>query len=83
MALLSWLFEKFRDWFDGTAYVWRDDDVLTRVSIYWLSTAGPAASLRIYYEDTHGGSERTIKAGEANWFGGVELGLSYFPEGSL
>ncbi|PPR05383.1 hypothetical protein CVT24_007997 [Panaeolus cyanescens] len=45
---LAWIYEKLVNWTDG--YPWEDDEVLTWVSIYWFSKAGPAASVRIYYE---------------------------------
>lgn len=48
VGLLAWLLEKLHDWTDS--YPWTDDEILTWVSIYYFSTAGPAASLRIYYE---------------------------------
>lgn len=51
VALLAWIYEKLHDWTD--AYPWTDDEILTWVSIYYFSTAGPAASLRIYYEALH------------------------------
>ena len=53
VALLSWIYEKLHDWTDS--YPWTDDEILTWVSIYWFSTAGPAASCRIYYEIGHDG----------------------------
>lgn len=46
--------------------------VLTWVSLYWFSTAGPAASLRIYYEFTH---EKGTPARPT-----IPLGVSYFPK---
>lgn len=75
VGLLAWIYEKLHDWTD--AYPWTDDEILTWVSIYWFSTAGPAASLRIYYEaqaDTVMGRLRTHK-----YIPLVKLGLSYFP----
>ncbi|KAI0035564.1 alpha/beta-hydrolase [Vararia minispora EC-137] len=47
-GLLAWIYEKLVGWTDN--YPWTDDEVLTWISIYWFSRAGPAASLRIYYE---------------------------------
>ncbi|KAH9920474.1 Alpha/Beta hydrolase protein [Fomitopsis serialis] len=47
-GLLAWIYEKLVLWSDG--YPWDDDEVLTWISIYWFSRAGPAASARIYYE---------------------------------
>lgn len=48
VALLAWIYEKLHDWRDG--YPWTDEEVLTWVSIYYFSRAGPMASGRIYYE---------------------------------
>lgn len=48
VALLAWLLEKLHDWSD--AYPWTPDEILTWVSIYAFSTAGPAASVQIYHE---------------------------------
>ncbi|KAF9041668.1 Alpha/Beta hydrolase protein [Panaeolus papilionaceus] len=48
VGLLAWIYEKLVEWSDG--YKWEDDEVLTWISIYLFSTAGPAASSRIYYE---------------------------------
>ncbi|KAJ7159998.1 Alpha/Beta hydrolase protein [Mycena crocata] len=47
-GLLAWIYEKLVNWSDD--YPWSDDEVLTWVSIYWFSRAGPTASLRIYFE---------------------------------
>lgn len=49
--------------------------VLTWISIYWFSRAGPAASIRIYYEFfQHGGVENFYLP-----LNNVPLGLSSFP----
>ncbi|KAJ7644603.1 Alpha/Beta hydrolase protein [Roridomyces roridus] len=48
VGLLAWIYEKLVNWTDG--YPWEDDEVLTWISIFLFSRAGPAASLRIYYE---------------------------------
>lgn len=74
-GLLAWIYEKLHDWTDS--YPWTNDEILTWVSIYWFSTAGPAANLRIYYEvaqDTtlvHNRSRQYIPR--------VKLGLAHFP----
>ncbi|KAG7089120.1 hypothetical protein E1B28_010828 [Marasmius oreades] len=73
VGLLAWIYEKLVTWTD--AYKWEDDEVLTWISIYWFSRAGPAASLRIYYEAVQSGA-----------FSGalpemkVPYGVSYFPK---
>jgi len=48
VGLLAWIYEKLHDWTDN--YPWTDDEILTWISLFWFSSAGPAASLRIYYE---------------------------------
>ncbi|KAF7324471.1 EHN domain-containing protein [Mycena kentingensis (nom. inval.)] len=53
VGLLAWIYEKLVAWTDG--YEWDDDEVLTWISVYWFSRAGPAASLRIYYENSNEG----------------------------
>ncbi|KAF2691190.1 alpha/beta-hydrolase [Lentithecium fluviatile CBS 122367] len=78
VALLAWIYEKLHDWTDG--YPWTDDEVLTWVSIYWFSTAGPNAHVRIYYEASHNATKEVLGRERASgWVGGVKLGLAYFP----
>jgi len=70
VGLLAWIYEKLVEWTDS--YPWTDEEVLTWMSIYWFSRAGPAASVRIY---------REINFMEA--LGGqvtVPVGISYFPK---
>ncbi|KAI0775496.1 alpha/beta-hydrolase [Trametes elegans] len=73
-GLLSWIYEKLVSWSDQ--YPWTDDEVLEWISIYWFSRAGPAASIRIYYEMTGGNTHDTFE-GTARTT--VPLGISYFP----
>jgi hypothetical protein len=77
IALLTWIYEKFHTWSDD--YPWTDDEILTWVSIYWFSTAGPAASVRIYYEATHPveGTKATQPA-VRGWIPGVKVGVGSF-----
>jgi hypothetical protein len=78
VALLAWIYEKLHDWTD--AYPWTDDEILTWVSIYWFSTAGPNAHVRIYYEATHNSTEALPSRERlTKWIGGVKLGLAHFP----
>ncbi|KAI1337911.1 alpha/beta-hydrolase [Xylariaceae sp. FL0016] len=80
VACLAWIYEKLHDWTDG--YPWTDDEVCTWVSIYWFSTAGPAASVRIYYEIAHNVDAREGKIDRErlrSWSPGVLLGFSHFP----
>lgn len=51
VGLLAWIFEKLHLWTDD--YPWTDDEILSWVSIYAFSRAGPAASLRIYHQTLH------------------------------
>ena len=80
-GLLAWIYEKLKDWTDN--YPWSDDEVCTWISIYWFSTAGPAASLRLYQE------LRRADIGDApgalsiqklqQWQPHVKLGIAHFP----
>ncbi|OAX44299.1 alpha/beta-hydrolase [Rhizopogon vinicolor AM-OR11-026] len=74
VGLLAWIYEKLVLWTDN--YKWSDDEVLTWVSLYWFSRAGPAASLRIYFE----------MAGDCSNLGPgptIPMGTSYFPKGLI
>ena len=78
--MLAWIYEKLHDWTDG--YAWTDDEVCTWVSIYWFSAAGPAASVRIYYETAHnvdGRANKIDRHGMRVYTPGVKLGFSRFP----
>ena len=86
VALLSWIYEKLHDWTDG--YPWTDDEILTWISIYWFSTAGPAAACRIYYEIEHDGppdhAERTGRSEKLTKHKlrshiPIKTGISHFP----
>jgi hypothetical protein len=81
VACLSWIYEKLHDWADN--YPWTDDEVCTWVSIYWFSTAGPAASCRIYYETQHNSNpdrpNRMSREKLRQYSPGVKLGFSHFP----
>jgi pimeloyl-ACP methyl ester carboxylesterase len=75
VALLSWIYEKLHDWTDS--YPWTDNEILTWVSIYQFSRAGPEASVRIYYEAKH--MDAAVREKYWEYIDGVKLGLSYFP----
>ncbi|KAJ7505821.1 Alpha/Beta hydrolase protein [Mycena galericulata] len=64
VGLLAWTDE----------YPWNDDEVLTWVSIFWFSRAGPAASVRIYFEVGRGNAETLIDPPP------IPLGISRFPK---
>ncbi|KZV71770.1 alpha/beta-hydrolase [Peniophora sp. CONT] len=74
VGLLGWIYEKLVAWTD--AYPWTDEEVLTWVSLYWFSRAGPAASLRIYFEYR---MEQAALAGR-KLVVNVPTGISYFPK---
>ncbi|KAI1469322.1 epoxide hydrolase 1 [Daldinia caldariorum] len=74
VGLLAWIREKLVDWTD--AYPWTDDEVLTWVSVYAFSEAGPDASVRLYYETVNRPSDAALSKA---WNGKVPLGLSHFP----
>ncbi|KAI0927453.1 hypothetical protein AcV5_007992 [Taiwanofungus camphoratus] len=69
VGLLAWIYEKLVQWTDS--YPWDDDEVLAWISIYWFSRAGPAASVRIYYE--------VAVAKENIPSSPIPCGLSFFP----
>ncbi|PPQ96452.1 hypothetical protein CVT26_005123 [Gymnopilus dilepis] len=75
-GLLAWIYEKLVTWTDN--YPWEDDEVLTWISIYWFSRAGPAASVRIYYE-ARKARGRDIAGGRPNAIT-IPTGYSYFPK---
>lgn len=79
VALLAWIYEKLHDWTDE--YPWTDDEILTWVSIYWFSAAGPNAHVRIYYEAVHNATELFPGRERATeWVDSVKLGLAFFPK---
>ncbi|KAH9035718.1 Alpha/Beta hydrolase protein, partial [Lactarius pseudohatsudake] len=84
VGLLAWIYEKLVTWTD--AYPWTDDEsTLTStiyriqtytksISICWFSRAGPAASIRIYYELALSGEVIAFPKTT------VPVGLSFFPK---
>jgi hypothetical protein len=78
VALLSWIYEKLHDWTDS--YPWTDDEILTWISIYWFSVAGPAASVRIYYETIHArGNKGNSYEHLLGYTPHVKLGIAHLP----
>lgn len=77
VGLLAWIYEKLRDWTDS--YAWTDDELLTWISIYYFSTAGPAASLNIYYENEHRKPLALFPAMQ-EYIADVPLGIARFPK---
>ena len=85
VALLAWVYEKLHGW--SYNYPWTDEEILTWISIYAFSTAGPGASGRIYYEVTN--AEENSEAGEEKkafsywdtltYTKGLKIGLTHNP----
>ncbi len=76
MGLLAWIYEKLHDWTDD--YPWTPSEILTCVSLYYFSTAGPAASIRIYYEAAHDPLYGRTRS--QLHIPGVKLGVAHFPQ---
>jgi hypothetical protein len=85
--LLAWIYEKLHDWTDN--HHWTDDKVLTWISIYQFSRAGPGAAQRIYYEVAHtkqstqslGTPGRPFSREDtAGYIRSVELGVTFNPK---
>ncbi|KAL0575910.1 hypothetical protein V5O48_006056 [Marasmius crinis-equi] len=75
VGLLAWIYEKLVNWTDS--YPWDDDEVLTWISIYWFSRAGPTASIRNYYEFAQkGGRPWFLKTYPTT----IPIGHSCFPK---
>ena len=81
VGMLAWIYEKLHDWTD--LYAWSYDEICTWMNIYWFSTAGPAASLRLYYEAVHENDNpatRVPRECTREYIGGgVKLGLTHAP----
>lgn len=81
VALLGWIYEKLHDWTDS--YPFTDDEICTWISIYWFSTAGPAANVRIYYEATHQWNNprnRVTRERVGDWIPHIKIGYSHQPK---
>ncbi|GAB7352346.1 hypothetical protein MBLNU459_g2788t1 [Dothideomycetes sp. NU459] len=77
-GLLAWIYEKLHDWTDS--YAWTEEEILTFVLIYWFSKAGPAASVRIYYEALHPEPYSDITYDTLRrYIPHVKLGIAHFP----
>lgn len=81
VALLAWIYDKLHLWTDE--YPWSDEEILTWVSVYQFSVAGPAASVRIYFEaakaDGNGpGSVSTAQAVSGSIPGNVKWAIALF-----
>jgi pimeloyl-ACP methyl ester carboxylesterase len=56
VSLAAWILEKYHDWSDlgggDIEQVYTKDDLLTQISIYWVTNTG-TSSARLYYENQH------------------------------
>ncbi|KAH7087101.1 alpha/beta-hydrolase [Paraphoma chrysanthemicola] len=75
VRLMAWLLEALHDWVDY--YKWAVDEILTWISIYYFSRAGPAASSYIYYAMEHAEASPFVVAQK---YSEVPLGTSRFPK---
>lgn len=78
IGLLSWIYEKLHDWTDN--YPWTDQELITFASVYYFSTAGPAAPQRIYYEVGHEKDQKYTYQAMFEWMPQVKLGLAFNPK---
>ena len=76
--MLSWLYEKLNDWTDS--YPWTDHELITFASVYWFSTAGPAAPQRIYYEVGHEPEPKLTYHAMTEWMPKVKIGITHNPK---
>ena len=74
VGLLAFIYEKLYDWTDG--YPWTDDEILTWISIYWFSEAGPGASGFIYRESSE---DKVWSYARLQSYVDKPLGFHYFP----
>jgi microsomal epoxide hydrolase len=77
---LAWIVEKFKEWTDSDK-VPEDaisrDDILTNVSLYWL-TATAGSSAQLYYESTHLNADY-VKTWGGPWPLTMPVGVAVFP----
>lgn len=74
VGLLSFVYEKLHEWTDD--YPWTDDEILTWISIYWFSEAGPGAASTIYYEAAN---DKSMDGPLQSWID-KPLGFHFFPK---
>lgn len=76
VGLLGWMYEKLVHWTD--AYPWTEDEILTWVSVYWFSRAGPGASVRTYFEAENPSKEWNGTADDKRFWDWVSLAIHDF-----
>jgi pimeloyl-ACP methyl ester carboxylesterase len=78
VGLLAWVYEKLHDWSDD--YPWTDEEILTWISIYYFSTAGPDAASKVYVAIEKRSPSAFIVAGQ---YIDVPLGVTRFSKDLL
>ena len=81
---LAWIVEKYKEWTDS-AKVPEDavsrDDILTAVSIYWL-TATAGSSAQLYYESSHTDTD-FFRTWGGPWPLAMPVGVAFFPKDAV
>lgn len=81
---LAWIAEKYKEWTDS-AKVPEDavsrDDILTAVSIYWL-TATAGSSAQLYYEASHTEAD-FVRTWAGPWPLAMPVGVAFFPKDAV
>jgi microsomal epoxide hydrolase len=81
---LAWIVEKFKEWTDSDKVpedAVNRDQLLTNVSIYWL-TATAGSSSQLYYESAHG-DEQFAKTWGGPWPLAMPVGVAVFPQDAV
>jgi len=77
-GLAAWIVEKFRAWSDcggDVESVFSKDDLLTNVTLYWLTNTA-TTSARLYYENQHDGTNTFAQPG----YVATPTGFAAFPK---
>jgi microsomal epoxide hydrolase len=81
---LAWIVEKYKEWTDSVK-VPEDavsrDDILTAVSIYWL-TATAGSSAQLYYESSHTEAD-FVRTWGGPWPLAMPVGVAFFPKDAV
>ena len=75
VGLLAFIYEKLISWTDD--YAWSDEEVLTWISIYWFSEAGPGNFGYIYKESK---DDKVWTTRRFQGYVDKPLGFRYFPK---
>jgi len=81
---LAWIVEKYKEWTDSAKVpedAVRRDDILTAVSIYWL-TATAGSSAQLYYESSHTETD-FVRTWAGPWPLAMPVGVAFFPKDAV